>query len=82
MDKKKILIIAHGHPDVHKGGAEIAAYQLFNEYETLGHDVTFLARSEEAPHGGAAFSVRNKGLFRADLVDSLFIDRCHRSHLP
>ncbi|MAY31483.1 MAG: glycosyl transferase family 1 [Rhodovulum sp.] len=60
MDKKKILIIAHGHPDVHKGGAEIAAYQLFNEYETLGHDVTFLARSEEAPHGGAAFSVRNK----------------------
>ena len=60
MDKKKILIIAHGHPDVHKGGAELAAYQLFNEYETLGHDVTFLARSEEAPHGGAAFSVRNK----------------------
>lgn len=60
MDKKKILIIAHGHPDVHKGGAEIAAYQLFKEYETLGHNVTFLARSEEAPHGGAAFSVRNK----------------------
>tara|TARA_Y100000994_G_scaffold244621_1_gene244790 strand:+ start:13173 stop:14423 length:1251 start_codon:yes stop_codon:yes gene_type:complete len=60
MDKKKILIISHGHPDVHKGGAEIAAYQLFKEYETLGHQVTFLARSEEAPHGGAAFSVRNK----------------------
>lgn len=60
MDKKKILIIAHGHPDVHKGGAEIAAYQLFNEYEKLGHKVTFLARSEEPPHGGAAFSVRNK----------------------
>ncbi|AFV87016.1 glycosyltransferase family 4 protein [Alteromonas mediterranea] len=60
MDKKKILIIAHGHPDVHKGGAELAAYQLFNEYEKLGHTVTFLARSEEAPHGGAAFSVRNK----------------------
>ncbi len=60
MDKKNILIVSHGHPDVHKGGAELAAYQLFNEYEKLGHTVTFLARSEEAPHGGAAFSVRNK----------------------
>ena len=60
MSKKKILIIAHGHPDVHKGGAELAAYQLFQEYENRGHDVIFLARSEEPPHGGAAFSVRNK----------------------
>jgi len=76
MDKKKILIIAHGHPDVHKGGAEIAAYQLFNEYETLGHDVTFLARSEEAPHGGAAFSVRNKAnelLFHTRQDDDFFV---------
>lgn len=60
MDNKKILIISHGHPDVHKGGAELAAYQLFNEYERLGHNVMFLARSEEPPHGGAAFSIRNK----------------------
>jgi glycosyltransferase involved in cell wall biosynthesis len=60
MDNKKILIIAHGHPDVHKGGAELAAYQLFQEYEAQGLNVMFLARSEEPPHGGAAFSIRNK----------------------
>ena len=60
MDNKNILIVAHGHPDVHKGGAELAAYQLFKEYEREGHTVTFLARSEESPHGGAAFSIRNK----------------------
>lgn len=56
---KRILIIAHGHPDVHKGGAEFSAYHLYREYQALGHDVLFLARSEEAPHGGAAFSTRN-----------------------
>ena len=59
MQQKKILIVSHGHPDVHKGGGEIAAFQLFQHYESLGHDVLLVARSAEPPHGGAAFSVRN-----------------------
>jgi glycosyltransferase involved in cell wall biosynthesis len=55
---KRILIVAHGHPSVHKGGAEIAAFDLYKEYERQGFDVKFMARSGESPHGGAAFSTR------------------------
>ena len=55
---KRILIVAHGHPSVHKGGAEIAAFDLYKEYERQGFDVKFMARSAESPHGGAAFSTR------------------------
>jgi glycosyltransferase involved in cell wall biosynthesis len=55
---KRILIVAHGHPSVHKGGAEFAAYDLYKEYERQGIDVKFMARSAESPHGGAAFSSR------------------------
>lgn len=55
---KRILIVAHGHPSVHKGGAEIAAFDLYKEYEKQGIDVKFMARSGESPHGGAAFSSR------------------------
>ncbi len=29
--KRKVLVVAHGHPDFSKGGAEIAAYTLFQE---------------------------------------------------
>lgn len=56
---KRILIVAHGHPSVNKGGAELAAYQMFKQYEKQGYDVKFLARSGESPHGGAAFSSRD-----------------------
>lgn len=56
---KKVLIVAHGHPDINKGGAEIAAYNMFKELESAGNDVYFLARTAQPPHGGAAFSSRN-----------------------
>ncbi len=59
--KQRILIVAHGHPDHNKGGAEIAAYNLYNEYRRRGLDAYFLARSGLTPHGGAAFSARNDG---------------------
>ncbi|WP_394128927.1 glycosyltransferase family 4 protein [Shewanella maritima] len=56
---KKVLIIAHGHPDINKGGAEIAAYNMFKEMEQRGYDAYFLARTAQTPHGGAAFSSRH-----------------------
>ena len=31
--KERILVISHGHPDFSLGGAEIAAYNLFNAYK-------------------------------------------------
>ena len=59
--KEKILIVSHGHPDHSKGGAEVAAYNLFQQYENIGIDTMFLARTGEPSHGGSVFSTRNGG---------------------
>lgn len=41
----KVLIISHGHPAFSKGGAEVAAYNLFKEYKKLyPGKALFLAR--------------------------------------
>ena len=58
---EKILIVSHGHPDHSKGGAEVAAYNLFQQYENMGIDTMFLARTGEPSHGGSVFSSRNGG---------------------
>ncbi|MBE7213942.1 glycosyltransferase [Shewanella benthica] len=52
----KVLIVAHGHPELNKGGGEQAAYNLFQECLAQGDDAYFLARTDAIPHGGAAFS--------------------------
>lgn len=57
MSKPKILIVSHGHPDLNKGGAEVASYNLFQEYVEQGLDVTYLARTDRMPHPGTPFSV-------------------------
>lgn len=61
MTEQKILIVSHGHPDHSKGGAEVAAYNLFKEYQRRGIDTLFLARTPEPSHGGSVFSTRNGG---------------------
>ena len=58
---ERILIVSHGHPDHSKGGAEVAAYNLFQQYESMGIDTMFLARTGEPSHGGSVFSSRNGG---------------------
>ena len=58
---ERILIVSHGHPDHSKGGAEVAAYNLFQQYENMGIDTMFLARTGEPSHGGSVFSSRNGG---------------------
>ena len=35
MSRTKVLIIAHGHPDFAKGGAENAAYRLYRGLNSL-----------------------------------------------
>ena len=46
--KERILVISHGHPDFSLGGAEIAAYNLFNAYKDHPEveDAWFLARAD------------------------------------
>ena len=59
---QRVLVVAHGHPAFSKGGAEIAAYQL---YRALGNrsdcDAWFLARHDIAglERPGSAFAVRD-----------------------
>jgi glycosyltransferase involved in cell wall biosynthesis len=55
-DRESVLLIAHGHPRISKGGAETVAYSLFEEYRRRGLDVTFLARTDAPAHGETAFS--------------------------
>ena len=54
----RTLIVSHGHPDFNKGGAEVAAYNLYSAMRDRGEDAFFLARTSQPPHGGAAFSSR------------------------
>lgn len=56
---KNVLIIAHGHPDLQKGGAEMAAMHLHRALRAEGIRSTFLARSGATSHGGSNFSSRN-----------------------
>lgn len=74
-EKKKILFISHGHPDINPGGGEIAAYNLFSEVNrTEGLKACFLARHEKFArvHGGTTFSgtgKQNEILFYAPMAD-------------
>jgi glycosyltransferase involved in cell wall biosynthesis len=55
-DRLRVLIAAHGHPEMSKGGAEIAAYQLFRELQARDDcDVWFMGcdRTMEADRTGA-----------------------------
>ena len=59
--RKRVLIIAHGHPELNKGGGEIAAYNLFKALdERDDYEVLFMARQSVpgAQHGGTPFSAR------------------------
>jgi glycosyltransferase involved in cell wall biosynthesis len=48
----KVLIVAHGHPDISAGGGERAAYSLFEQLKAVeGIEPTFVARSEPAGLG-------------------------------
>jgi glycosyltransferase involved in cell wall biosynthesis len=59
----RILIIAHGHPDFSQGGAELAAYQLFQHFRSSAKcDAWFLACHQEPglSRPGSAFAVRGE----------------------
>ncbi len=72
--QQRILIIAHGHPDFNPGGAEIAAYSLFKEFDNLENcKPIFMARHDRTTigHGGTPFSTCD-----TDGKEVLFYSRC------
>ncbi|HEX7669836.1 MAG TPA: glycosyltransferase family 4 protein [Polyangiaceae bacterium] len=54
----RVLIIAHGHPDLQKGGAEVAARNLHRALLAEGVESALIARTDGPSHGGSAFSSR------------------------
>ncbi|HDY92154.1 MAG TPA: glycosyltransferase [Pseudoalteromonas sp.] len=81
---KKVLIIAHGHPEFNKGGGEQAAYQFYQECLNQGDDAYFLARTSVTPHGGAAFStIKNEReiLFHTTHDDFFLFSNIKTRHL-
>ncbi|WP_043318823.1 glycosyltransferase family 4 protein [Microbulbifer sp. HZ11] len=84
MSEQKILIVSHGHPDHSKGGAEVAAYNLFKEYERQGLDTIFLARTDQPSHGGSAFSTINSDreiLFHTHMSDFFLFQSGNKKHI-
>ncbi len=60
---KKILIVAHGHPEHQSGGGEIAAHNLHKKLlEAEGYESAFFARhnKRELQHPGVPFSSNGK----------------------
>jgi len=41
----KVLVVAHGHPSIHKGGGEVAAYSLYQMLKDIGHQAVFLGHT-------------------------------------
>ncbi len=84
MKKEKILIVSHGHPDLSKGGAEVAAYNLYQEYQNRGIDSLFLARTNNKAHGGSTFSTRNSDreiLFHTYMNDFFLFQNGYKKHV-
>ncbi|MDR9828565.1 glycosyltransferase family 4 protein [Vibrio sp. FNV 38] len=84
MSNQKILIVSHGHPDISKGGAEVAAYNLYKEYQARGVDSLFLARTDRTAHGGSTFSTRNDNneiLFHTHMNDFFLFQNGHKKHV-
>lgn len=55
----RILVIAHGHPDLSLGGGELAAATQCRQLRALGHDVLFVGRQKGlSGRGGTPFTVR------------------------
>jgi len=84
MNSEKILIISHGHPVLSKGGAEIAAYNLYKELRGRGIDAMFLARTAHASHGGSTFSSLNDEreiLFHTGMSDFFNFTSGYKKHV-
>ena len=45
---QRVAIVSHAHPSVSKGGAEIAAFALYEGLLELGHDAIFIAAVAES----------------------------------
>jgi glycosyltransferase involved in cell wall biosynthesis len=83
MNAPRIMIIAHGHPDLSLGGGEIAAHAHWAQLRRRGIEAMFVAWTRHTPgHAGAAFSLRSSDglevLFSAPPVNHFRHSQPHR----
>jgi glycosyltransferase involved in cell wall biosynthesis len=79
---RRILVIAHNHPDLHPGGTEIFAHDLAKAYRSEGCEVLFLGATNaihRQPHPGTAFQAT--GADGDLLLWSGHFDRFHLSQI-
>ncbi|MDC8833015.1 glycosyltransferase family 4 protein [Alteromonas gilva] len=69
---KKILFISHGHPELSKGGAEVASWNLYQQLKEQGFECLYIARTDPGSHGGSTFSVRGEELLFHTAMDDWF----------
>ena len=59
----RVVFISHGHPDLSKGGAEMASWNLYQSLQDRDDfECLYIARTDKPSHGGSTFSVRNNEL--------------------
>jgi glycosyltransferase involved in cell wall biosynthesis len=75
---KRVLIVAHNHPDLFAGGGEILAWQLFDQLKREGIEALFLGATgniTRQPHNGTPFLAMvgkaDEFLFHNDYFDYL-----------
>lgn len=51
----RVLVVAHGHPSLHKGGGEIAAYSLYKMLRESGDEAVFLGWGGRAESTSGGF---------------------------
>ncbi len=79
---RRILVVAHNHPDLHPGGTEIFAHDLGSSYREQGCEVLFLGATNaihRQPHPGTAFQAT--GAAGDLLLWSGHFDRFHLSQI-
>jgi glycosyltransferase involved in cell wall biosynthesis len=61
-DPQRVAIVSHAHPSVSKGGAETAAFTLYEGLLALGHDAIFIAAVAESDRRKALRGSEREGL--------------------
>lgn len=77
---RRILVVAHNHPELHPGGTEIFAHDLAGAYREQGSEVLFLGATNaihRQPHPGTALQAAGDDV----LLWSGHFDRFHLSQI-
>lgn len=79
----RVLFLSHGHPELNKGGAEVASWNLFEAFKEAGHECLYVARSDANAHGGSTFSIRSEEevLFHTGMSDWFCLSSSNTKHL-